>query len=190
MSDAGIGAGIEFMPKRACFWQRSQLGAVARGGSFFPSGYRSVLLDLFQASEEGLVGEVVQLFAAKIIAPPFHVADVQFSFASREQRLLQERDVFVEQLLLQIFCSGGNNHALAGTDDRQEISEGLSGSGSSFNDQMTALFDRLLNSLGHLQLSATKFIRRMKLCQDPAGREKLVQRNIVAARFGRSCGRR
>jgi len=43
-------------------------------------------------------------------------------YAVLEQGLLQERDVFVEELLLQILGAGGDDDSLAGTNHRHQIS--------------------------------------------------------------------
>ncbi len=56
----------------------------------------------------------------------------------------------MEQLLLQILRAGRNDHAFAGADRRHEVGERLSGAGAGLHHQMAALFDGLLDCLGHL----------------------------------------
>ena len=75
LSDAGVGARIELVPERAGLGEFGKFRAVAGGGCLFPGGNRAILLDLLQAAEHGLIGEVVELLAAQIIVAAFHVAD-------------------------------------------------------------------------------------------------------------------
>src|ERR1700676_196117 len=75
LSDAGVGAGIEFVPERARLRKFGKFGAVAGRSSFLPSGDSAVLLDLFQSAKHRFIGEVVKLFAAQIIVAALHVAD-------------------------------------------------------------------------------------------------------------------
>ena len=105
--------------------------------------------------------------------------------AVREERLLQERNVFVEELLLQIFCAGGDDDALARANHRHQIGQRFAGAGAGFDDQVALFFERLLDGLRHLQLSATKFVSGMRARQHAAGREELVQRGVLAGSGGR-----
>ena len=81
----------------------------------------------------GCVGQVVQLLAAKIIAAALHVADPQLA-----EVLLEEGNVFVEELLLQGLGAGGDDDALAGADHRKQIRQRLAGAGAGFDDQVAA----------------------------------------------------
>ena len=94
---------------------------------------------------------------AKIVAATFHITNAQLA-----QVLLQEGHIFEEQLLLQSLGSGRDDDALARANDRQQISQRLAGTGARFDDQMSPLLQSQLHRLGHLQLSATKFVSRMR----------------------------
>ena len=105
LSRTGVRARIELMPKQARLWQFSELGAVSGCGVFFPRCDRAVMLDLFQPAEDRLIGQVVEFFPAEIVVPALHVADgkPRARRGLAVQRLLQERDVLVKELLLKIF---------------------------------------------------------------------------------------
>src|SRR5581483_3881413 len=107
------------MPQRARLWQRGQLGAVAAGGVFFPRGNRAVMFDFFEAAQNRLAGQVVELLAAQIIVAPFHVADAQPASAFWKERLLEKWHVLMKELLLQIFGAGRDDDPFAGTNDRK-----------------------------------------------------------------------
>ncbi len=84
LAEAGVGARVELVPESAGFGQFGEFGAVAGLRRFLPGGDGAEVLDLFQAAEHGLVGEVVELFAAEIIVASFHVADAQLAISSGE----------------------------------------------------------------------------------------------------------
>ena len=148
------------------------------------------MLDLFQSAEHGLVGEVVELLAAQIVVAPLHVTDVELAFAVGKKRLFEKRDIFVEELFLQILGSGGNDDALAGTDDGHQVGQRLARAGAGFDDQVTLFFQRLLDRLRHLQLSPAKFVGGMGARKHSARREELVERNVAFPGVGRRDGRR
>ncbi len=129
------------------------------------------LADLFQPVQHWLVGEVVEFLAAKIIAAALHVADAQLA-----QMLLEERNVLEEELLLQRLGAGRDDDALARANHRQQIRQRLAGAGAGFDDQVAALFERLLHGFGHLQLPAAKLVGRMRARQQASGTEELVER--------------
>ena len=119
------------------------------------------MFDLLQPAQHRLISEVVELLAAQIIVAAFHVADVQLTFGIRKQRLLEKGNVFVEELLLEIFGAGRNYHSLARADHRQQICQRLARARAGFNNQVTFFFESLFHGLRHLQLSAAEFVGRM-----------------------------
>src|SRR5208283_2915085 len=137
LTEAGIGARVELVPKRARFGQFGQFGAVAGARCFFPCRNRAVVLDLLKSAQNGLIGEFVELLTAEIVVAAFHVADGKLAASTvlpsgvrnllllrsvcTKQRTLQKRHVFEEKLLLKVFCASRNDHALARSDDRQKI---------------------------------------------------------------------
>jgi hypothetical protein len=105
-----------------------------------------------------------------------------------EQRLLQERNVLVEKLFLQILRASRDDDALARPNHRHQIGQSLSRAGAGFNDQMPLFFQRLLDRLRHLKLSAAEFIRGMRARQHSAGSEELIEGSILSAgRGGAGC---
>ena len=139
----------------------------------------AVVLDLLQAAEHGLIGQVVELLAAQIVVASLHVADFELAFAVGKKRLLEKRDIFMEELFLQILGSGRNDDALAGANDRHQVGQRLARAGAGFDDQVTLFFQRLLDGLRHLQLSAAKFVGGMSARKHSARREELVERNVA-----------
>ena len=179
-TDAAVGARIELGPEMAVLGQLRQLRAIAGLGGLLPVADDAEVVDLFQPIQHRLVGEVVKLLAAEIIAAPLHVADAQLA-----QVLLQEGDVLEEELLLQGLGAGRDDDALAGADDRQQIGQRFAGAGPGFDDQVAPLLQRLLDRFGHLQLSAAKFVRGMSARQHSARSEELVQRRQARGQWRR-----
>ena len=136
-------------------WTRARLspeatrefGAVAVLRFFLPVGDGAVLIDLVEPVQDRLVGELVQLLAAKIVVAPLHVADakalaVPGSDCDRPaQQALQERNVLIEELLLQILGAGGDDDALADCESPEQIGQRLAGTGAGFDDQVAFFFE-------------------------------------------------
>ena len=179
LSQAGIGAGVDLVPERAGFRKRRQFGPVAGVRDFFPGGDGAVVLDLLQTAQHGLVGEVVELFAAQIVVASFHVTHVELAFSGGKERPFEKRDIFMEELLLQILGSGGNDDALAGPNDGHQVGQRLARSGAGFDDQVALLFQCLLDRLRHLQLSPAKLVGGMGARKHSARGKELVQRNVA-----------
>jgi hypothetical protein len=69
------------------------------------------LIDLFEAVEERVVSQGVELVAAEIVRSALHVADLQRPIFFSEDGF-EEGDVFEVELLLEILCTGGDDDAL------------------------------------------------------------------------------
>ena len=80
-ADAVLGAGVELGPERTGFGKGGEFGAVAGGGLLVPIEQGAEFLDLIEAAEDGLAGEIVELFAAEIVATALHVADLEAGLA-------------------------------------------------------------------------------------------------------------
>ncbi len=76
-ADAVLGAGVELAPERAGLGKGGEFGAVAGVGFLVPVEQGAELVDLIEAVEDGLAGEVVELFAAEIVLTALHVADLE-----------------------------------------------------------------------------------------------------------------
>ena len=146
LAGAELASGIHFVPSRAVFGQSLDLGAVAGGGGLFPFANDLKVGDLFQARENRLAFGVVNLLPAREVVAALHVANLQRPV----EMFLQERNVFVEKLLLQVLGSGGNNHALSRKDSGDQIGQGLAGTGSRVHQQMFLFGQRRFHRFGHL----------------------------------------
>ena len=63
-----------------------------------------------------------------------------------------QREVALEQLVLQRLGPGGDDHLAAVEQRRDEVGEGLAGAGARFGDQPAALADRVRHRLRHREL--------------------------------------
>src|ERR1700737_2897483 len=78
-ADAAIGAGIDLPPKLARLRQSGNFGTVAAPGGLLPLADDLELVDFVEPVQHRLIGEVVELFAAKIVGASFHVANAQLA---------------------------------------------------------------------------------------------------------------
>src|SRR5260370_9553161 len=90
--------------------------------------------------------------------------------------LLQEWNIFEEELFLQVLSAGRDDDAFAAADYREQVSQGFSGAGSGLDDQMPALGQRFFDGFSHLHLPAAKLKLSMGLADQPSGATELVQR--------------
>src|ERR1700674_2072797 len=81
LADTGVGTRVDLMPERAGLGEFREFGAVSGLRRLLPRGNGAVVLDLLQAAQYWLAGEVIELFAAQIVVAPLHVADVQTALA-------------------------------------------------------------------------------------------------------------
>src|SRR5260370_32226815 len=99
--------------------------------------------------------------------------------------LLQEWNIFEEELFLQVLSAGRDDDAFAAADYREQVSQGFSGAGSGLDDQMPALGQRFFDGFTHLQLPAANLILRMGLAEQASGDKELVQRGQLGCLRGR-----
>ncbi len=71
---------------------------------------------------------------------------------------MQERNVFLIELLLKRFRGRGDDHAAAAADCRQEIGQGLSGAGACFQDGVVVVLEGIVHRFRHLQLAGAVFV--------------------------------
>ena len=139
------------------------------------------LVDLFEAGEERLVAQGVELVAAEIVGAALHVADLQ-----RAEQRFEEGDVLEEELLLQILGAGGDDDALlalAGEAQRgQQIGEGLAGAGAGFDDEVALVREGAFDGSRHLVLAG----RCSKASEE---RERMPPGEKNSCRVGRFSGR-
>ena len=158
LAETGVGASVELVPERARFRQRCQLRPVARLRVLLPCSNRAVVLDFIQAAEDRRISKIVEFFSAKIIIAAFHVADAQLAFAVRKQRMLEKGNVFIEELLLQILCSCGDDDPFARANPRHQVSQRLASASAGFDNQMPLFPEHLLYGLRHLKLASAEFV--------------------------------
>src|SRR5260221_2530300 len=102
--------------------------------------------------------------------------------------LLEEWDILKEELFLQVLGAGGDDHAFAASDHRQQIGQSLARSRAGFYDQVPALTQRFFHGFRHLQLATAELVIRMRPAQQSSGREELVQRRQAPLGSGSSFG--
>ncbi len=188
LSQTGVRAGVELVPQGAGLWKRGQFGFISRLRDLLPGRNGAVVLDLLQAAEHRLIGKIVQFLAAKVVVPSLHVTDFQLAFAVGKKRLFEKRDILMEELFLQILGASRNDHSFAGANDRYQVSQRFARSSAGFYDQVTPFFQRLLNGLCHLQLSAAELVGWVSARKHSARSEELIKRDVPLAGVGNRLG--
>ena len=85
LSEACLGAGVELLPEWGGLGERVDLSTVAGLGGLLPGGDVVELVDLFEAVEEWVVAQRVELVAAEVVVSAFHVTDLQRAQEGKEE---------------------------------------------------------------------------------------------------------
>ena len=171
LAGAELAAGVHLGPGRGGFRERLDLGPVTGFGVLFPLADDLEIGNLFEPGEDRLPLGVVDLLAAGVVGPALHVGDAQLV----GEVLLQERNVFEEQLFLQVLGAGGDDDALAGENGGDQIGERFTGARAGFDQQVLAFVDSRFDGLGHFQLAGAELVVRMPFGESSAGREKTTR---------------
>ena len=110
----------------------------------------------FDARQRAIASARQALLPAELLQP----VGAQIVRAALEQRDAcrhadgagHQRQVLVEELVLQGARAGGDEHAPAGEQRGHEIGEGLAGAGAGFDHERRAIFQRERHPAGHGQL--------------------------------------
>ena len=118
-----------------------------------------------------LAAELLQAVGAQIVRAPLEQRDARrHADGARHQR-----QVLVEQLVLQRARAGGDEHALAGQQRRHQVGEGLAGAGAGLDHERRAVFERQRHAPGHRQLRTARREARQRTRQRAARSEYLVE---------------
>ena len=168
LAKAGFRAGVEFAEEGGGLGEAGDLRAVAGGGVALPGADDVELADLFGLAEQWRGLQRIELLLADVVAAALHGADLEWS-----QERLKERDVFEEELFLQVLGAGADDDALAliaGHAKRgQQVGEGFAGAGACLHDEVTLFFKRALDGFRHLKLAGAVLIGERGLGQHAAG---------------------
>ena len=153
----------------AAFGQRLDFRAVAELGGLLPLADDLEIGDFFEAREHrGSCRHVVDLLPAGVVVAALHVADLQ----RPREVLLEKRNVFEEELLLQILGAGGDHDALARQERRNQIGERLAGAGAGLDNQVPFIAKGRLHRLGHVHLAGAVFVVWMPFRERAAAGKK------------------
>jgi hypothetical protein len=98
---------------------------------------------------------------AGVVAAPLHVSGCELF----RQHSLKKGNVFLHQLLLKIFCAGGDDYSLAardgGSNGRHKVGERLTRARARFHNQMALLMKSAQHGFGHLNLAGPVLVLRM-----------------------------
>ena len=174
LAEADFAAGVELGPQRGVLGQGVHLGAVAGVGMALPLEDGVELLDVVEPGKDRVVAQGVELLLAKVVGAALHDGNAQ-----RAEQRLEERDVLERELLLQILGAGGDDDALAGfareAQGGQQVGQGLARAGAGFHDKVAAVFEGLLDGLGHGDLAGALLEVQRGAGKQAAGREEVVQ---------------
>ena len=131
---AGITLAGDFVPQVGRDIKRKIRAAAVRGLPS-PLGDNAVKSAPFLLQKQlALLIQSLQLVQAEIVAPSLDQHCIEFTI----QHLLQQRNIFVDQLFLQIDSVGGNHHPLLVADGpencRNQVGQALAGAGSSLDE--------------------------------------------------------
>src|SRR5262249_2056550 len=169
---AQIAPRVQLRPSRALLRQRLDFGAVAEFGGLFPFANDLEVGGFLEAGQDRLPVGVVDFLAAGVVAAAFHVTDLKWTV----EMLLQKRDIFEEELLLQILGTGGHHNTLAGQNGGNQGRQRLPPPSAGLDDEVVAIVQRRFDRLRHLELPGAKFVVRMPPGKCAVTLEKVADR--------------
>ncbi len=127
--------------------------------------------DFFEAGKDGFALGVVDFLAAGVVGTALHVADAELV----GEVLLEEGDVFVEELFLEVLGAGRDHDALGGENGGDKIGERLAGARAGFDEEVLAFRDGGFDGLRHFELTGAELVIGMPLGEGSAGREETTR---------------
>ena len=175
LAETDFAARVELVPQRGGLRQRVHFRAVAGDRAAFPLQDGIELRDVVESGKNGVVAQGIELLLAQVVGAALHVAHPQ-----RPQQRFEERDVLEVELFLQVLRAGGDDDALllvAGAAQcGQQVGKRLARAGSSFDDQVALVRERLLNGLGHGVLAGAVLEGKRRLREDALRDEEVEAR--------------
>ena len=109
--------------------------------------------------------------AAEKIRAALHYGDFEFG----REMLLQKRDVFLVELLLERFRGGGDHDAAAAANRGEQVGERFAGAGAGFDDRVMLFGEGVVDGFGHFELRGAMFIAADHAAfEQAAGAEDIV----------------
>ena len=134
--------------------------------------------DLLARAEHALLRVLLQVVQADVVGAPLEQRHVH----RRAERLAHARQVAVEELVLQRLGAGGDDHAAAREQRRDEVGEGLAGSGARLRHQHAVRLDRLQHGARELDLLPALSESRHRARERPALAEERLEVDRGAGR--------
>ncbi len=148
------------------------LGAVAGAGERRPRLDGAEERNLVEAAEAAGVGERAVAQQAQVVAAALHHRHPQVA----AERGCQQRDVLVEELLLQVFRTRRDHDAAAQFDCRQQVRKRLAGAGARFGQQHAAVTQCRADALGEFLLRRPVLVAGEDRSQQAAAAEEPLRR--------------
>ena len=164
LAGAQIAARVDAIPKVGVVGKKSEFVAIAGFGKLRPVANLREPVHFVDALQHRLPVHLVHLLTAQKIGAALH----QRGFQVGSEMLLQERDVFLEELLLQRFRGRRNDHAPSAANRGQKVSQRLARAGAGFDQGVLVFLEGLVGHLGHGQLRRAEFVSGMAFFEQTA----------------------
>src|SRR5947208_15237558 len=116
--------------------------------------------------------ERLQLQTAEVVIPALEVRSLNRPVHDS----FQQRNILVENLILECFCPGGYQNSTAEQEGGQQIGEGLSRARSSFDDDVALFFQGTMDSFRHSYLGGQLRVVLQPLLEKPPRPDAVLQR--------------
>src|SRR5712692_11088965 len=152
LAETSIRSRVDVSPKRQVLRQGRKLRSITGFSFANPTRDFIKLIDLFEAGEHGHALGALDAMQTCVVVTALHGRGAKLLW----QNVVKKRNVFVDQLLLQILCARRDDDARAATarrrDRRYQISERLAGAGAGFDDEVMLLLKRAQHRLSYFTL--------------------------------------
>jgi len=146
-------------------------GAISCFGMLSPFEDRLEGPHFFEA-EQSLGMQRFQLQAAKVIVSAFEICSPDRPVKDA----FKQRNVLVENLILESFGSRRNQNAPAVHQCGQQVGQGFTGACPRFDDDLILVLERTVDRLRHANLRRPEFVILQPLFKHAARSEKIIHR--------------
>ncbi len=161
LADAVLARRRDLAPELDAVRHVLDLGAVPGLREGGPRLHRAEDRDLLEAAEGTRLAEGGEAQQAEVVRPALHDRDAQLAAEGAGE----DRDVLLDELLLEVLGAGGDDHAAAELDRGEEIRESLAGAGAGLGEKQPARVEHLGHRLRELALGLALLVAGEDPCQ-------------------------
>ncbi len=181
LAAAEVAARVDAVPEFRVVGKKRELAAIAGFGQLAPVANLREPVDFVHAFQDGLAFHLMHFLPAQKIGAALHQRRLQVG----REVLLQEGNILLEELLLQRFRGGGDHHAPAAANRRNQIGERLAGAGARLDHDMLMVLEGFFDDPRHFELRRAELVAGMTRFEQAPGAKNSIDGDFFGFFRGR-----